>query len=298
MGLSMGVFSRKKDQTESFPQSPARASRSRTTTGGDEAELDPTEIVRRRARRRLIGAIALAVGAVVFLPMIFESEPGSPTPTLSVQMPDKDTPFVPGVPAQEPREAPAAASNAGSNPGPNPGQNAAASSPVPGALMSTNPAENSAPGTGALAAPGTSSASTSAPAAGEPSAPAGPNNGAKPRPPAAADKEAAAHPAAKAAEKDDPRALAALEGRVLDPTSGKGAGSFAVQIGAFSSSEKVKDLREKLGAAGLKSYTETLNTAQGERTRVRVGPYPSHEAAEKARERVKGVGLDGAVIPL
>jgi DedD protein len=71
-----------------------------------------------------------------------------------------------------------------------------------------------------------------------------------------------------------------------------------VQIGAFSSSEKVKELREKLAAAGLKTYTETLNTAQGERTRVRVGPYPSHEAAEKARERVKGVGLDGAVIPL
>jgi DedD protein len=71
-----------------------------------------------------------------------------------------------------------------------------------------------------------------------------------------------------------------------------------VQIGAFASTEKVKELRDKLSAAGLKTYIETLSTAQGTRTRVRVGPYPSHEAAEKARERVKGVGLDGAVIPL
>jgi DedD protein len=290
----MGVFSRKKDQTESFPQSPA-ARRTRTAgrddRGRDDLDTDPLELDRRRARRRLVGAIALAIGAVVFLPMIFDSEPKGSNDPLSVQMPDKDTPFTPILPPAGGTVATPAADGANAS-GANP---AISSTPSSGALVSGSAPAPLAPAPSAPSAeaPAASQTKLRAPASSSPAGNASPES------------DSATRAAPKAAEKDDPRALAALEGKVLDPTpnraqagsSGTG-GNYAVQIGAFSSSEKVKELREKLAAAGLKTYTETLNTAQGERTRVRVGPYPSHEAAEKARERVKGVGLDGAVIPL
>ena len=96
--------------------------------------------------------------------------------------------------------------------------------------------------------------------------------------------------------------MAALEGKSLAPTSvsdeSKAGDKFAVQIGAYSNADKVKEVRDRLSALGLKSYTESLNTAQGLRTRVRVGPYVTHEAAEEAREKIKGLGFDGSVVTL
>ncbi|MGZ5693653.1 MAG: SPOR domain-containing protein [Burkholderiales bacterium] len=40
-----------------------------------------------------------------------------------------------------------------------------------------------------------------------------------------------------------------------------------------------------------------VSTKSGAVTRVRAGPYSTREAAEKARARLKKVGLDGKVVP-
>ena len=51
---------------------------------------DEESILKRQARRRLIGAIALTILVVVLLPMILDSEPPTPKQDIDLQIPDKD----------------------------------------------------------------------------------------------------------------------------------------------------------------------------------------------------------------
>ncbi|MGH8678230.1 MAG: SPOR domain-containing protein [Burkholderiales bacterium] len=69
------------------------------------------------------------------------------------------------------------------------------------------------------------------------------------------------------------------------------AETYVVQLGAFSNAGNAKQLAAKVRSSRFKAYTEVVNTANGDRTRVRVGPYPSREAAEKARTRLKALKL-------
>lgn len=59
--------------------------------------------LRRKARRRLVGAIALTLAVVVILPMVLDSEPkpAGPEIDLHIPAPDKVGEFVPGVAASE-----------------------------------------------------------------------------------------------------------------------------------------------------------------------------------------------------
>lgn len=68
-----------------------------------------------------------------------------------------------------------------------------------------------------------------------------------------------------------------------------------VLIGAFSNEANVANLRKKLGEQGIKVYTEALDSPQGKKTRVRAGPFPSREAAEKALDKMKRIGVSGVV---
>ncbi len=69
--------------------------------------------LRRKARRRLIGAIALTLAVVVILPMVLDSEPKSTGNNIDLSIPDPDKvgAFVPGVAVPEakpPAASPAA----------------------------------------------------------------------------------------------------------------------------------------------------------------------------------------------
>lgn len=59
--------------------------------------------LRRKARRRLVGAVALTLAVVVILPMVLDSEPkpGGQDIDLRIPAPDKVGEFVPGVAASE-----------------------------------------------------------------------------------------------------------------------------------------------------------------------------------------------------
>ncbi|MDO4593068.1 MAG: SPOR domain-containing protein, partial [Comamonadaceae bacterium] len=48
----------------------------------------------------------------------------------------------------------------------------------------------------------------------------------------------------------------------------------------------------------LKTYTQTVDTKDGKRTRVRVGPFAQRDEADKAAARIKGLGLAAAVLTL
>lgn len=71
-----------------------------------------------------------------------------------------------------------------------------------------------------------------------------------------------------------------------------------MQVGAFAEVATANEVRRKLEGAGLKTYTQTVNTSAGPRTRVRLGPFSSREEAARAAERAKGLGLTGSVLTL
>lgn len=85
------------------------------------AESEEALQLKRRARRRLVGAIALVTFVVIILPLILDKEPGPAGPPLDVQIPKLESgafssravppaPQVPATPAPEKKgEAPAAA---------------------------------------------------------------------------------------------------------------------------------------------------------------------------------------------
>ncbi|MND00014.1 cell division protein DedD [compost metagenome] len=69
-----------------------------------------------------------------------------------------------------------------------------------------------------------------------------------------------------------------------------------VQVIALADAGKAKQLQEKIAAAGIKSYTEVVKTSKGDVTRVRTGPYATRGSAEKAREQLKALGMNGNII--
>jgi len=74
------------------------------------------------------------------------------------------------------------------------------------------------------------------------------------------------------------------------------AGSFSVQIGVFSDAAKVKKMQQKLQDQGYKSYTEKLSTPNGEKIRLRAGPFTAKSDAEDALSKIKDAGLSGMLV--
>jgi cell division septation protein DedD len=144
-------------------------------------EQQDVETLKRRGRRRLVGAVALVLAAVIVLPMVFDPEPRGTAPSVSVRIPGEDeTPFAPKLPTKK------------------------------------------------------------------------------------------AEPVAKE--------------------------QYVVQVGAFTNPQAVT---AKLDSAKMPYYTEVVqDTRTGNLTRVRAGPFATREAAEKALEELKGLGLQpGTVTP-
>ncbi len=54
----------------------------------DAMMLDPTLPEKQRARRRLVGAIALVAAAVIILPMVLDSHPKPVTDDISIDIPN------------------------------------------------------------------------------------------------------------------------------------------------------------------------------------------------------------------
>jgi len=120
-----------------------------------------------------------------------------------------------------------------------------------------------------------------------PAVPEQPKPDAKPVPP----KLEPSKPALKVEPKPAPAKTAPPPATPATPAT---SGQFYVQVGAFAEPLKVREVSEKLKGAKLVHYTESVATAGGSVTRIRLGPYASKEAAEKAREAAKGLGLSPA----
>lgn len=219
-----------------------------------DAPADETTQLKKRARRRLVGAAALALLAAIVLPMVMDHQPAPPLKDIQVRIPSPDE----GVTQRASPAKPAA--------------------PVAAVRKEEKPA-----------APPESTASVADAAPAKPIVKAEPKAEAKPEPKAEFKAEPKAEkPAEKTAAQEAARAQEAL--------AGKSAGEvWEVQLGAYQNPASVANLVAKLKQLGIPTYTEKIDTPNGSRTRVRAGPFPSQEAAEKARTRVKIVGVDGPV---
>lgn len=86
---------------------------------------------------------------------------------------------------------------------------------------------------------------------------------------------------------------------VAKPTDSKDTGArFVVQAGTFSDDVKLREVRSKLEKAGITTYTQVIESKEGRRVRVRVGPFTSRDEADKVARKIKQLQLQPQVLTL
>ena len=75
-------------------------------------------------------------------------------------------------------------------------------------------------------------------------------------------------------------------------------GRFVVQVGAFAEVTAAREARARVEKLGLRTYTQVVETSNGKRIRVRVGPFASRDQAAQAADKLKAAGLPTAVLTL
>jgi DedD protein len=235
--------------------------------------------LKKRARRRLIGAIALVTVVAVFLPMVLDHEPKPVSQDISIQIPSQNagtftSKIVPVVPGSA--------------------ESAATSAPDAPAVAPPAPSKVTiAPAIPVTPPVARDSEAAPVKAAGAESKSAAPEPKPKAKPPQVTDTEAA--PVNAAVSEAKPKAKPKV--KPATKADGRDNGSFVVQVAALTDADKARQMREQIAAAGVKAYTEVVPTTKGDVTRVRAGPFATREAAEKARVTLKDMGLAGNVVP-
>lgn len=281
--------------------SPAKGRKSeRRQPNVQEEQLVPEK---KRARRRLIGAVAMVLAVVTGLPMVLDSEPKPLNKNIQIQIPSKEA-TVATLDAKEeliqddtlePKVAAATAAKAvasksvATTVAPATAPVVAVASATPATPIAVAPAKTVKPDTvtetrHVAEVSAKKETKKEIPVAVKPEVKIDTKLEAKAEP----------KPSAHAAPADDSaRALAILEG-----TTPKPATHMVVQVGAFATQEKVDELQGKLTAAGIKSFTQKVATSSGDKIRVRVGPFTDKAAADKMKAQLEKLGLNGSLIPL
>ena len=290
-------------QTRAEEDSDAVRNRGKPRTGKERNKApDPVLPEKKRARRRLVGAVALVLAAVVGLPMILDSEPKPVTDDIAIDIPSKDKRTQAGAV----RNAPPAVASVAKTPGsagldkdeevidpatlPPPveaGPSTAARSEMP-QLVKPEPRPRPEPKPEHKAE---SRPEATRPAKAEPKTETKPDR-----------KTELAH--TRPVEKIDEasRARAILEGKPEPKAEAraepeKKSGRFVVQVAALAAQDKVDELQGKLKSAGIPSFTQKVSTDGGSRTRIRVGPFSSKEEADRVRAKLSKIGLAGTLVP-
>lgn len=77
------------------------------------------------------------------------------------------------------------------------------------------------------------------------------------------------------------------------PAAADTSKGLVIQLGAYSDQAKAKQQQTNLIASGFKAYTEIHNGMM----RVRIGPFATRVAAENEMQKLKKMGLDGVIVP-
>ena len=238
------------------------------------APAESVEVIRKRARHRLMGSVVLVLGAVVGLPLLFDSQPRPVAIDTPIVIPDRNQ-----------------------------------AAPLTSTIASAQPVA----GKGSVAEPLPTTAEFGAQTKSGVSNSAGLDpheevvtKDTKPELKQEAKSEAkleskpdvkeGVKEGGKDAAKDAAKVKALLEGKDT-PKAGEAVRSI-VQVGAFADLAKAKEVRAKLESAGFKTYTQEVETKDGKRIRVRVGPLPSIEEADKTAEKIRKLNLQASVLKL
>ena len=304
-----------------------RGDASPTPPAGSATQAQSVEVLRKRAKHRLIGASVLVLLGVIGFPMLFETQPRTVGIDIPIEIPGKNTvkPLVVPVPGPVVAATPA--------PG-KPAASAAQTVTAASSLSSTEEIYSSKPAE-PVAEPVPKAIKKEAKPETRPEAKVEVKPEAKPRPEpkseakteprpvekvearpvAKPEPQPAPAPAKSAPQGDDGiRALALLNARpaaqpskaaaVTKPAtpeetkaaSAETKGRMVVQVGAFADAAKAEETRRKLEKAGLTTYTQVVDTKEGKRVRVRVGPFASKAEAERAVNKIRALDLPVAVL--
>jgi DedD protein len=239
----------------------------------------PEELnIKSRARRRLIGAIALALAVVVILPMVLDSEPKTTGQDIDMRIPapDKVGEFVPGVALSEVIEAATLAESA--------------VVPASGVTVENAAAAEKSETQPEVKTQTITDKQTDAGQAGGNKSEAKKSE-VKPteaKSPEAKKPETKPAEAKKSEAKKSEVKLAEAKQAEARPVS---AGTYIVQVGAFSNAVTATQEAGKLKALGFKAYTELVSGT----TRVRVGPYVDRNKADEVRRLLEKHGLHPVV---
>jgi DedD protein len=237
--------------------------------------------LKRRARRRLVGAVVLALAAAVILPLLLESDPKPLGDDVSIRIPPVDdgrfvNPLSPDktTGATGTSDAKSGLSTPRKSIGEaerrvlgQPKMPLAPMPPLPAAVPDAAPAP-------------------SPPNAATVAAPANFDPAAKGDPPARSE----AVTTAEAPAKGDATGKTTVPARA----AGDPAAAFSVQVGAFVDAKAAADLAETLKRGGFPAYTEGVATTQGTVQRVRVGPFATRAAADAGLAKLKAAGYASA----
>ena len=255
-------------------------SRPKSRNGSDSA-ADASLAEKKKARHRLVGAIALCLVAAVVVPMLLESEPrtGLRSLPMTVEAAANSTR------ADQPWIRPPVADEA-------------ARSVMPDQVVMLEEGAAGQPATsgqGAPRAPGDQPSvnlpDLSARTGQDPETPATP---AVPPSQGGGQSDADSHPdvLARLIDQVDSGSNAAR------PTARQQSRRFLVQVGAYSNVKSARAAVDRVAKAGLNAYQETVKTSNGDWIRVRVGPFASREDAEQAQQALKRAGVTAALIAL
>jgi len=252
------------------------------------ADNDAQLHLKKRSRRRLVGAVFFASVVAVVLPMVMDHEPRQAVQDVEIRIPGQDEkPLAPKfavAPVDKAPEAPA------EKPAPVPPVAQPEAKPTARVLEVVRDGETiekapQKPAEKPAAKP------EAKPEKAPEKAPAKPVD-------KAADKSTE-KPVDKAADKprsdDAKRAAAILAGQPAEAKPAAAGGEYLILIGAFSNEANVRTLKAKLSEEGIRNFTEPLDTPQGKKTRVRAGPFASREAAEKALQKMQRIGVSGVL---
>ena len=227
------------DESEFYSHAEDIPAASRRRGKAKEEAIDPVLPEKKRARRRLVGAVAITLGLVIVLPMVLDSEPKSTSGEVVIQIPSRDKL-----------------------------SKLAASRPV----------------ASAVAASATNTETPPPIAADEAGKPAGSD--------ASADKPAPV----KAAPEPAKPVKAETKNGDAKPAAETAQAKVLIQVAALASQEKVDELRARLTKEGFKSQTQKVATKDGDRIRVRIGPFASKDQAEKACPKLSKMKLNCTVV--
>lgn len=301
----------------------ARAKRKPGSLKADSVDNAVPE--KKRARRRLVGAVALVLAAIIGLPMVLDSEQKPLSNDIAIQIPSKD---VPSASAPGESSAVTASSSISSSETASLDSKEEIIEPAVQAApqLQAKNEKTSIPIKGLLADADSAAVKTDGGVKSENSTKmqlhekADNKERSKPElkpavPPKAESKiehKSEAKTELKIEHKTEPksepkvlkkiddaaRARAILEGDGPVAASEKQPSKFVIQVAALATQDKVNDLQGKLKEAGIKSYTQKIATASGERIRIRVGPFGSKEEADKVRAKLGKLGLNGTLVPV